>query len=118
MSDTIRRIRIVKTPRGDAPQWVRDQWIGLELPDLGPPQNHMSYGLITGTLRRHDHGCCVPMKVALDALTAKCPEAAKWFINKLGPARIEESNFVFDEEACQPIATPQLPDTDAPIQDI
>jgi hypothetical protein len=26
------RIRIVSAPPGEAPQWVREQWIGCELP--------------------------------------------------------------------------------------
>jgi hypothetical protein len=32
MSNTNRTIRIVGVPPGEAPFWVREQWVGLELP--------------------------------------------------------------------------------------
>ena len=36
MSDTTRLFRIIRVPDGDAPEWVRREWVGLTLPDQGP----------------------------------------------------------------------------------
>lgn len=30
----IHKIRIIKVPSGEAPEWVREAWVGLEIPTL------------------------------------------------------------------------------------
>ncbi len=94
------------------------EWLGLQLTDLGPPESHMSFGLLTGKPRKNSYGCRILMKEALTVLAAKSPEAAGWFFENIGPARIEGGIFVFQEEECEPLPTLSLPAIDSPIQDI
>ena len=38
MSQMARMIRITSVPTGEAPVWVREKWVGLELPTMGLAQ--------------------------------------------------------------------------------
>ena len=37
-----RFIKIVSVPSGEAPEWVRKEWVGLELPLAGVPLDRKS----------------------------------------------------------------------------
>lgn len=106
MSDTLRYVRIIKIPVGDAPKWVRHEWVGLVLPDLGPAESGGSWGILTGRFVQHDGGCRVPMRIAIDRLAGKCPEAAQWFVDHLGTSRIRGGIFIFRSDECE--AVPEL----------
>ena len=71
------KIRIISTPPGGAPEWVRKEWVGLELPTVessGRPQVGA-----TGGKPENLGGFQINGKVAIDALKEKSPEAAKWW---------------------------------------
>ena len=43
------RIRIVAVPAGEAPQWVRETWVGIELPlALRQAHNVHTFGVLSG----------------------------------------------------------------------
>ena len=118
MSDTIRQIRIIKVPRGNAPEWVRQAWVGCVLPDLGPPANGRSFGLLTRTPRNAQGASCVPMQIALEILAEKSPDAATWFRDTLGQGRITSDKFVFQPDECEVVPPTLVAAADQPIRDI
>lgn len=94
------RIRIIETPPGQAPEWVRNEWVGLEMPvaegipeegwvqlgaRLGKPENLGGYPVNTAD--------------ALNKLTKKSPPAASWWLRHISP----ELNpwLVFKREVCE-----------------
>jgi len=65
-AETAFRIRIVRRPDGEAPEWVRDAWIGVEIPLLiAEPVSTFGFGVLTG-----------PKNIALD-----------WFLGLIGRAK-------------------------------
>lgn len=101
MSD-IRWVRITSVPAGEAPLWVRQEWIGIELPDLGLQTCSRGYGIITGR-PDPDPGehFVISVQVAVDALARKNPTAANWFRqhismqNEFGFRRSEVTNIPY-----------------------
>ena len=101
------RIRIVKLPRGEAPEWVRKAWIGIEL--LCYPHPNCTINLITG---KHDlvgalsgrpvapyFGYDVPTTLAIRALARKNQKAAKWWREHGYPK--EYFDFHFEDECAE-----------------
>ncbi len=93
------RIRIIATPPGQAPESVRDQWVGLELP-LSEPLN----GKVRGVLDfRPTPGnpevFCVNGETALELLAKKSPEAATWWL-KNAPM-VTAGQLAFLREVCE-----------------
>ena len=72
------RIRIISIPDGEAPESVRREWVGLELPHLG-----QASGMIHGILSKRSHGVQsywgVPQDEAIRILEQRSPDAARWF---------------------------------------
>ncbi|HMJ44521.1 MAG TPA: hypothetical protein VK522_19835 [Pseudolabrys sp.] len=107
------RIRIVSTPPGEAPQWVREQWVGCELPLAHGPaaETFLTVGVLKGHSRwRHlwevfrgraekVDGYFVNVATAVSLLEAKSPEAAAWWMART-PSLLKNGNFVFHIEAC------------------
>ncbi len=98
------KIRIVSVPPGQAPRWVRREWVGLELPIKGVPvsKNLIQAGVnffkakeliktITteGTIQKraslkkfkpkNTDGYTVNTKTAMTILAEKSPAAAEWW---------------------------------------
>ena len=96
------RIRIVKVPSGQAPDWVRQEWIGVELSVVVPKGPGLFLGARGG---HHDsrnvNGHVVTLADALTALRVKSPKAAEWWDDCLGPHR--ERMLVFAREVCEVI---------------
>ncbi len=70
-------IRIVSTPPGQAPEWVRKEWIGVEIPL--PEQNRAaSRWEFAVAKQRMRGGHQVDTSKAIEALQKKSPRAAKW----------------------------------------
>jgi hypothetical protein len=109
-------IRIIATPPGEAPEWVRAKWVGLKLPlaigksaatvrsvgVLSAPKSFLAY--LTAVFRGETHitkGYIVHTDAAIHVLEATSPDAAKWWRENtprlLGPKGL----FVFNEEACE-----------------
>lgn len=96
----MRRIRITSVPSGQAPEWVREQWLGLELPvkDVqlsrgvqggvlgGPPEPENVNGYPVDTMR------------AVAILATKSQKAAQWWADNLNP---RTSALVFGKQFCE-----------------
>ena len=81
-------IRITKVPAGEAPEWVREQWVGLELrAGILPSDGNKKSGAVLGYL--------VSIKHALDVLGNKSVKAALWFQDNLKTKRgaFEKTNL-------------------------
>jgi hypothetical protein len=111
-------IRIVRTPLGEAPLWVREKWVGLELPlEEDTPITIMGFGVLsapeirnqidylmaraTGKIVRMT-GYVVSVDAALAILAEKSSEAATWW--RENTPHMLGQNFIFDEPACEPMA--------------
>ena len=72
-------IKILGTPSGGAPKWVREAWIGLVFPiDPHLPQSHMARDVLTKTPRQV-HGYNIDAVLAVEILSLHHPEAARWW---------------------------------------
>jgi len=110
-------IRITDMPPGDAPEWVRQKWIGLELP-LSPrlkkshnfiargvlqPKRNFLYVLILALLgkAKRSKGYAVPVLEAVKVLEKSHPDAAAWWKENT-PNLVQRGKFfVFHEECCE-----------------
>ncbi len=77
------RIRIITTPAGEAPEWVREAWkLVPELP-CNPYLGHSGLfdkgALSQKELSTKRNGVSVPQKEALELLRQVAPQAAKWW---------------------------------------
>jgi hypothetical protein len=90
--------RIISTPKGQAPEEVRKEWVGIVLPlkSLGGP---FPAGLIQeadfdGHLQPARDNVLVHVDIALTELEKKSPAAAQWFYENL-PAWVRAGDFCF-----------------------
>lgn len=74
------KIRITRTPSGQAPLEIREQWVGVELPSIGRSQSQ-SCGVLGGEGHAENQGGYeVPLVDALQALhDAGRAEAVTWW---------------------------------------
>jgi hypothetical protein len=118
MPEPVHKIRITGVPVGEAPEWVREAWVGLELavvhrsrvvtmPAFGVlsmPRSlsGMLWGLVRGKTTRMS-GYLVSAPDAVDLLTGANPQAAQWWRDNtphlMRPGRL----FLFNRDACTPI---------------
>jgi hypothetical protein len=126
-------IRIVATPPGEAPEEVRREWVGLELPlaagQTGPrpvlgggvlsgPRTLLGKLLtrLTGRLKPH-FGYVIDAPQALVLLAEKAPWAAQWWREHAPHCWEPGYLFVFSAEVCAEVAygatgqPPALPQT-------
>lgn len=110
-------VQIVAVPRGEAPPWVREQWVGLELPlaaNEAMPQAYMTSGVLSGPLSfwqrilwhflgrlKRDSGYPVDAAAALSVLETKSPEAAQWWHENAPHLRTSKRRFLFQAEVCR-----------------
>jgi hypothetical protein len=115
-------VEIVRTPGGEAPEWVRQAWIGLRLPLVdAQPTTFRGAGVLTGPVSILGYfvallrgrtavmtGYLVNAKVAVDLLAAQNRAAADWW--QTGAARLLDGrqNFGFDVEACRVVTPTEL----------
>src|SRR3954470_18176769 len=109
------KIRIKSTPPGEAPEHVRQAWIGLEIPV--PPRfagcrRCLGFGVLSGPKSRlgtlfailfgraqRETGYIVEANVAIDLLASRSPDAAAWW-REHAPRFIEPGrHFMFAAEA-------------------
>jgi hypothetical protein len=113
------KIRIVAVPPGEAPFWVRQEWVGLELPltRYTRLQSSLSFGVLSGPpswlgqmwgllLRRADRivGYAVEGASAVEILESKSPEAAAWWREHAAPHLAPKRYLIFHEHVCQVVA--------------
>lgn len=89
------KIKIVKIPKGPAPEEIRKQWVGLEI-------DHAKYlvsdevNFLTGRKAPRRMAICVPKLTALSALAKKSRQGAKWFRENM-PSGMNFLTFGEDE---------------------
>jgi hypothetical protein len=113
------KIRIVAVPPGEAPFWVRQEWVGLELPltRFTRLQSSLSFGVLSGPpswlgqmwgllLGRADHvvGYAVEGASDVEILESKSPEAAAWWREHAAPHLAPKRYLIFHEHVCQLVA--------------
>ena len=110
-------IRIVAVPAGEAPLWVREQWVGLLLPlaqTSSSADEYLTSGVLTGprgvfaTLwalmqgrLKRESGFPVDVEVAIAALAAKSPAAANWWRKNTPYLFRPKIRFVFQSESAE-----------------
>lgn len=125
-----RSIRITAIPPGEAPLWVREKWVGLELPlaEANPsPHEVYTSGVLSGPrnrffaivwrlfgrLERHSgYSVCVNDAVAVLARTA--PEAASWWRENVPRLQHPGRKFLFRKSICE-LVDPAAPVNEAPV---
>jgi hypothetical protein len=117
------RIRIKSVPPGDAPLWVREKWVGVELvslPGATPKKFPVAsvharasllasfWRLLTGQTKALT---AYPVQVtsAIEALEKSSPQAAAWWRENtpgiISPSRL----FAFDASVCEPVTDTPKP---------
>lgn len=77
------RIKILKIPDGEAPQWVRGAWVGLILPCypyIGTPSCELSGVLSGDKVEDSRRGVIVSHREAISVLIQHDREAAMWWM--------------------------------------
>ena len=108
-------VRIVRPPKGEAPEWVREAWVGLVLPlkdarlqtlpicgVLSGPRSglRMLWDSLTGASVTTT-GYLAPAARAIEVLEASRPLAARWWRDHAPRFLREEAEFLFDAAACE-----------------
>lgn len=97
----MKKIRIVDVPPGDAPEWVRKEWVGLELPvATAAPEDSLQIGVLGGEPQNLG-GYPVESKIAVEILSKKSPEAAQWWKENFSFTLMPW--LVFKKEVCKVI---------------
>ena len=112
-------VKIITTPPGEAPQWVREKWVGLELPlqqwsaspttsrtggVLSGPRgvSGILVHLVTGNFQRQN-GYKVNVLKAVAILERASPEAAHWWRTSAPHLMTPSRCFLFPEHVCKVI---------------
>ena len=110
-------IRIKSIPPGEAPEHIRQAWVGLVIPV--PPRvterrNFLGFGVLSGPKNRlgallalllgrakRKAGYLVSSKMALDLLAARSPEAADWWRQNAPRFFEPDQGFIFSIDSCE-----------------
>lgn len=95
------KIEIIFTPAGQAPEWVRKEWVGLEFPvkDISVEEHPMT-GVLGGEPKPENiNGYPVDTKLAVEILAAKSPEAAEWWACNI--SFVLHPTLVFGRQFCR-----------------
>jgi hypothetical protein len=125
------RVRIIAIPPGEAPPWVREKWVGLELPLATPSRSAQSrrvFGVLSGpahplirllaALRgcaARETGYAVRVTEAIAELERKSPEAAAWWRENVSHMFTPGRCFLFQERVCQVLEDGPSPSVNTPI---
>ena len=99
------RIRVVEVPPGEAPLWVRREWVGVELPLAKVSGSEFAGGVLGGdsdvTLI---DSYAVSLHDAIDALTESSPSAADWWSKwSRSPFGRRFDGLLFPKSACESV---------------
>ncbi len=98
------RIYIVRIPYGEAPEHVRQAWVGLELPvvaDQKRPTMLEAAGVRTGREQESVFGYAVEGKAAIQLLEGQDPAAAAWWRENVPEVVTSEFRFGFAAGDCR-----------------
>ena len=90
-------IRIIATPPGQAPEWVRNEWIGVEIPLTEQLSGGLQFGVLGGQAE-NVNGYQVNGSDAFRALEKKSNAAAMWWLNEAPWALANK--LVFAKDVC------------------
>ena len=108
-------VEIIRPPIGEAPEWVREAWVGLHLPlarrtprswhgvgVLTGPKSLLGllFALVTGRTTR-TRGYAVNAKAAVELLAGKNEAAANWWRQNSPHMLNGRRYFVFDADSCR-----------------
>jgi hypothetical protein len=97
------RVRIIDVPPGEAPDYVRKAWIGLELP-LAPgqrgPAHKATQGVVSRRVDGQMDGYVILGSEAVKLLAAHDPEAALWWRTHAPHVLASGYELVFPTEVC------------------
>ena len=114
----VRKIQIVKAPTGEAPEWVKEAWVGLILPTVPRkgPRTYRGLGVLTGTKTilggivsiirgktERIEGYSVRVLPSITALESTRPDAASWWRENAPHLLKSNRCFVFNAEACEAV---------------
>jgi len=93
-------ITIIAVPPGEAPEWVRREWVGMilsvmEARDLPPTGEEVG---VLGGPPTNPGGYPVETTVAIKELEKKSPKAAEWWKSHLDIPRMPA--LVFQKDVC------------------
>lgn len=102
------KIRIISRPQGEAPEWVRDAWIGCELDCEPKGCGHVpqySAGVLTGRVTKVA-GYAVGQFRALTVLATKDRKAVSWWQEHGFP--LDRQCFIFASTCAEVIESRDL----------
>ena len=109
-------VRIVAVPPGEAPFWVRQKWVGLDLPVVrySAHRKFFSFGVLSYPRSwlaqwaaifhgraQGDAGYAVEAAPAVEVLARVSPEAAAWWRENVPHLIAPNCYLVFHEEVCR-----------------
>jgi hypothetical protein len=109
-------VRIIAAPPGEAPLWVRQKWVGLDLPVARYSAHHKFPGLgmlamprswlvqwiaIARSRAELVAGYAVEAISAVGILSKKSPEAAVWWCENTPHLLAPRRYLIFHEEVCR-----------------
>ena len=93
-------IRIVSIPPGEAPEWVRREWLGMIIP-LSEDQSYvMLTGVRSGKIEQNQDVYSVSSGDAIYLLGKKSLDAAYWWIKNV-PDIFILGRLAFNKEVCE-----------------
>jgi hypothetical protein len=101
---TVGRLRIVRTPPGEAPEEIRRAWLGIDLPlRRGETElaNFQTVGILSGQDPALSTGYAVDGRAAVAALASYAPEAATWWRQNAPHVVARGYRFLFPSEVCE-----------------
>ncbi len=99
-------VRIVAVPPGEAPEKIREQWVGLVLPlspNFPPDVQSGGSGIFSG-IEDPAVGYVIEIEDAISALAKKSPASAAWWREHAAHLFSEGGTLLFDEEVCELVA--------------
>jgi hypothetical protein len=126
------QFRIKSTPAGEAPESVRQAWVGVVLPVprawsrrrkfrtvgvLSGPKNPFSFFLaqVQGKVKRGS-GYVAAADKAVEILSQHAPEAAAWWRQNAARSIAHCRYFMFDEDACEVVVEDDVVEVPAGIR--
>jgi hypothetical protein len=93
------KIEIIKTPDGQAPEWVRKEWVGIVLPVAEDVPSGLKQTGVLGGQPCIAKGYPVSTEEAIKLLNNKSPKAAGWWQENISP--IFMPYLLFGEQSCE-----------------